>query len=93
MCNIVVTSRWSKTCWILEVLEKILNHPGSDRGSECLTLLRPLFILLRKVSQMEVEETAYKMTTLLNVLRSLLTAASNADLKNVDQSHVREWRF
>ena len=42
---------------------------------------------------MEVEETAYKMTILLNVLRSLLTAASNADLKNVDQSHVREWRF
>ena len=74
-------------------MEKILNQPESGKSSECLTLLRPLFILLRKVSQMEAEETAYKMTTLLNVLRSLLTAVSNNDLKNVDQSHVRETKF
>lgn len=74
-------------------MEKILIQPESGRSSEYLTLLRPLFILLRKVSQMEAEETAYKMTTLLNVLRSLLTAVSNNDLKNVDQSHVRETNF
>ena len=72
------------------MLEKILNKLESGRSSECLTLLKPLFILLRKVSQMEAEETAYKITTLLNVLRSLLTSVSNNDLKNVDQSHVRE---
>ena len=74
-------------------MEKILNKIESGPSSECLTLLKPLFILLRKVSQMEAEETAYKMTTLLNVLRSLLTSVSNNDLKNVDQSHVRERNF
>ena len=71
-------------------MEKILIQPEAGRSAEYLTLLRPLFILLRKVSQMEAEETAYKMTTLLNVLRSLLMAVSNNDLKNVDQSHVRK---
>ena len=75
------------------MLEKILIQPEAGRSSEYLTLLRPLFILLRKVSQMEAEETAYKMTTLLNVLRSLLMAVSNNDLKNVDQSHVRETKI
>ena len=73
----------------MEVLEKVLNLPQNSTSCEWLTLLRPLFILLRKVSQMETEETAYKMTSLLNVLRSLLTIASNEDLKSVDQSQVR----
>ena len=70
------------------MVEKVAGQQEGTSGGEWLPLLRPLFVLLRKVSQMEVEETAYKMTLLLNVLKVLLTTASNEDLKNVDQSQV-----
>ena len=70
------------------MVEKVAGQQEGAGGGEWLPLLRPLFVLLRKVSQMEVEETAYKMTLLLNVLKVLLTTASNEDLKNVDQSQV-----
>ena len=45
-------------------------------------------MLLRKVSQLETEETAYKMTLLLNLLKQLLTGASDDDLQNTDHSQV-----
>ena len=37
---------------------------------------------------METEETAYKMTLLLNLMKHLLTSATDEDLQGIDQSQV-----
>ena len=47
--------RWVQTCWLLEVTEKLV---GQQKGKEedWLLLARPMFVLLRKVADMEVEK-------------------------------------
>jgi hypothetical protein len=50
--------RWVQTCWLLEVTEKLV---GQQKGKEedWLLLASPMFVLLRKVADMEVEEGSY----------------------------------
>ena len=55
-----------------------------------LVLVRPLFVLLRKVSQLEVEETTYKMSLVLNILRLMLTEMSDTSLQTVESGQVTE---
>ena len=57
-------------------------------GSKWLAVLRPLFVLLRKVTQIDVEETGYKMTLMLNLIKLLLTSVPDKDLQALDQSQV-----
>ena len=79
-----------KTCWLLEVVDKMLRQEEflENKSQEWLTLVRPLFVLLRKVSQMEVEETMYKMTLLLNILKLILTELSDSSLQTLEAGQV-----
>ena len=84
--------RWAHTSWLLEVIEKIIvdkNTKAKHLGAEWLELVRPMFVLLRKVTQMEQEEIAYKMTLLLTLIKLLLTSVSDKDIKTVEQGQVR----
>ena len=83
--------RWSRSCWVLEILENILrtdkNKNERDAG-DWLPLLRTLFVLLRKVASIESEDTSYKMSLILNVLHHLMTNVSDSKLQKIDQSQV-----
>ena len=83
--------RWSRSCWVLEILENILrtdkNKNERDAG-DWLPLLRTLFVLLRKVASIESEDTSYKMSLILNVLKHLMTNVSDSKLQKIDQSQV-----
>ena len=85
-----VISRWSQTCWLMEVMDKMLRHSAflETKSEAWLVLVRPLFVLRRKVSQMEVEETTYKMSLLLNILRLMLTELSDSSLQTIESGQV-----
>ena len=68
----------------------MLRHSSflETKSEAWLVLVRPLFVLLRKVSQMEVEETTYKMSLLLNILRLMLTELSDSSLQTIESGQV-----
>ena len=70
----------------------MLRHSAflETKSEAWLVLVRPLFVLLRKVSQLEVEETTYKMSLLLNILRLILTELSDSTLQTVESGQVTE---
>ena len=76
---------------MLEVMDKMLRQPAflETKSEAWLVLVRPLFVLLRKVSQLEVEETTYKMSLLLNILRLMLTELSDSSLQTVESGQVK----
>ena len=71
-------------------MDKMLRHSSflETKSEAWLVLVRPLFVLLRKVSQMEVEETTYKMSLLLNILRLMLTELSDSSLQTIESGQV-----
>ena len=76
----------------------MLRQPAflETKSEAWLVLVRPLFVLLRKVSQLEVEETTYKMSLLLNILRLMLTELSDSTLQTVESGQVnvsKSWWF
>ena len=77
--------RWVQTCWLLEVKEKLV---GQQKGKEedWLLLARPMFVLLRKVADMEVEKGSYKLSLLLSVL--LLSLVPDSKLRQLDPELV-----
>jgi hypothetical protein len=74
--------RWVQTCWLLEVTEKLV---GQQKGKEedLLLLARPMFVLLRKVADMEVEKGSYKLSLLLSVLLQLLSLIPDSKLRQL----------
>ena len=70
----------------------MLRHSAflETKSEAWLVLVRPLFVLLRKVSQMEVEETTYKMSLVLNILKLMLTEMSDTSLQTVESGQVTE---
>jgi len=79
--------RWVQTCWLLEVTEKLL---GQQKGKEedWLLLARPMFVLLRKVADMEVEEGTYKLSLLLSVLLQLLSLVPDSKLQQLETGQL-----
>ena len=71
--------RWVQTCWLLEVTEKLV---GQQKGKEedWLLLARPMFVLLCKVADREVEKGSYKLSLLLSVLLQLLSLVPDSKL-------------
>ena len=71
--------RWVQTCWLLEVTEKLV---GQQKGKEedWLLLARPMFVLLCKVLDREVEKGSYKLSLLLSVLLQLLSLVPDSKL-------------
>ena len=67
----------------------LIQSDSVESSKDWLLMLRPLFVLLRKVSLMELEETSYKMTLLLNVMKNLLARISDQELQKIDQSQVK----
>ena len=74
----------------MEVMDKMLRHSTflETKSEAWLVLVRPLFVLLRKVSLLEVEESTYKMSLLLNILRLMLTELSDSSLQTVESGQV-----
>ena len=69
-------------------MDKILNSVFLEtKSQDWLVLIRPLFVLLRKVSQMD-EDTTFKMTLLLNILKLILTELPDSSLQNLDAGQV-----
>jgi len=79
--------RWVQTCWMLEVTEKLLEQ---DRAQEqdWVVLARPLFVLLRKVADMEVEEGTYKLSLLLSVMLKLLSLVPDSKLQKLEAGQL-----
>ena len=73
-------------------MDKMLRQAAflETKSEAWLVLVRPLFVLLRKVSQLEVEETTYKMSLILNILRLMLTEMSDTSLQTVESGQVTE---
>ena len=59
-----------------------------SKSETWLVLVRPLFVLLRKVSQLEAEETTYRMSLLLNTLRLMLSELSDSSLQSLESGQV-----
>ena len=74
---------WSTTCWLLETLERVLDQP-----SDWSLLAKPVFVLLRRASEQEVEEGTYRLSLLLTVLLKLLTSLPDAVLKKLDSKQL-----
>ena len=83
-------TRWSQTCWLLEVMDKMFRQSAflESKSETWLVLVRPLFVLLRKVSQLEAEETTYRMSLLLNTLRLMLSELSDSSLQSLESGQV-----
>ena len=81
--------RWVQTSWLLEVTEKLLEQ---DRAKEqdWVVLARPLFVLLRKVADMEVEEGTYKLSLLLSlsVMLKLLSLVPDSKLQQLEAGQL-----
>ena len=75
---------------MLEVMDKMLTHSAflETKSEDWLELVRPLFVLLRKVSMMEVEETTFKMSLLLNILKLILTELPDSSLESLQAGQV-----
>eukprot|EP00092_Neocalanus_flemingeri_P002849 GFUD01003047.1.p1 GENE.GFUD01003047.1~~GFUD01003047.1.p1 ORF type:complete len:1487 (+),score=586.22 GFUD01003047.1:576-4463(+) len=81
--------RWVQTCWLLEVVEKLVGQQGVEvKEQDWLVLTRPLFVLLRKVADMEVEEGTYKLSLLLGVLLQLLVLVPDSKLRQLETGHL-----
>jgi len=79
--------KWVQTSWLLEVIEKMLRG-RQQNTDEWEVLTRPLFVLLRKVVDMEVEEGTYKLSLLLSVLQHLLSSVSDPALVKMDRGNL-----
>ena len=51
-------------------------------------LARPLFVLLRKVADMEVEEGTYKLSLLLSVMLKLLSLVPDSKLQQLEAGQL-----
>ena len=79
--------KWGQTSWLLELMEKILR--GQEKKDEgWVVLTRPLFVLLRKVVDMEVEDGTYKLSLLLSVLQHLLSCVPDQALVKMDTGNL-----
>jgi hypothetical protein len=79
---------WSRSIFLLELLEMLLKRPVSagaakadEGGLPWSALIAPLFILLRKIPDSELEESSYKLNILFTVLLLLFGRTSDVQLK------------
>jgi hypothetical protein len=61
---------------------------GAAEGEDWLLLARPMFVLLRKVADMEVEEGSYKLSLLLSVLLQLLSLVPDSKLWQLETGQL-----
>jgi len=79
--------KWGQTSWLLEMMEKMLRSQ-EKKDEDWIVMTRPLFVLLRKVVDMEVEEGTYKLSLLLSVLQHLLSCVPDQALVKMDTGNL-----
>ena len=79
---------WTRSIFLLELLEMLLKLPTSPAAGGAKTdetpwagLIAPLFVLLRKIPDSELEESSYKLNLLFTVLLQLFGKTSDVQLK------------
>jgi hypothetical protein len=60
-------TRWHKTTFLLEILDRVISS-STNRSS----LIQPMFILLKRCVDLDLEESSYRMSLILTVLLKLL---------------------
>jgi len=69
---------WTATAWLVETLELLLEQPGDWRA-----LVKPVFVLVRRAADMEVEEGTYRLSLLLSVLLKLVAGVADSALRSM----------
>ena len=79
-----------QTTFLLEVLER--RGPSSSAWS---ALVQPIFVLLKKVALLYMEEASYRLSLHLSVLLRLLQAMADDQLKQMQDCRyvVASWYY